>query len=123
MGSRSGTACRLARFAANVLALGRLKEKWPGQPRATLSWNKLDKGGYQLLIWEAFVAGKAKTNSHTGDALAAAVAFQNALPDPQKVSNITCDNPISLAGLALLWSGWTQDKQILHEATLVIKPS
>lgn len=102
--------------------LERLKEKWPGQPRATLSWNKFDKGDCQLLLWEAFVVGKAKTSTHTEDALAAAIAFQNALPDPAKVPDITCDNPISLAGLSLLWSGWTRDEQVVHEATLVIRP-
>jgi hypothetical protein len=122
-GATAGALVALHGLQQMCWLLERLKEEWPGQPHATLSWNKLDKGDYRLLLWEAFVSGKTKTDSHTGDALAAATAFHNALPDPLKVSEITCDNAISLAGLALLWSGWTRDEQILHEETLVIRPS
>ncbi|HEV2489439.1 MAG TPA: hypothetical protein VGT03_06505 [Candidatus Acidoferrales bacterium] len=103
--------------------LGILRGRYPEQSRATLLWNEFIKGGYDLFVWEAFVTEKAKTGSHVGDALAAAKAFQEALPSPMDRSCVKCENPISIAGLALLWSGWTGNLRVLHEPTLVVKPT
>lgn len=103
--------------------LDRLRGRYPEQSLATLSWNEFIKGGYDLFVWEAFVTEKAKTDSHEGDALAAARALQEALPSPMDRSSVKCENPISIAGLALLWSGWTGNLRVLHEPTLVIKPT
>lgn len=49
-------------------------------------------------------------------------AFANALPHPEAANAATCSRPISLAGLALLWSGLSDDVSIIHRSSLVIRP-
>jgi hypothetical protein len=93
-----------------------------GSPLGTLDWTEFQKGGQQLFLWEAFVSGGSKTGSHVGDPLAAARAFRSALPNPAISSFVTCEEPISLAGLALYGTGWSKDPAILHQPTLVLKP-
>lgn len=80
-----------------------------------------------LFCWEAFVSGKAKSDSgdesHTRDAATAAMEFlenEHRLP---RANAVTAEEPISLIGAVALWAGWAADLQILHDSTtLVIKP-
>jgi hypothetical protein len=83
------------------------------------------------LVWEAFVSGRAHSRAddadgHLRDAATAAVFFEDALEtarrggNPVRVPDGTV--PLSLAGLALLWSGWSQDLSLLSQEALVVKP-
>jgi len=93
----------------------RLQEPLP----AFLDWQGFSASGCGLLVWEAFVSGASKGQGHLEDAALAVAAFASVMPRP--VTQISTPRAISLAGLALLRSGWSTDLQLLAEPTLVIK--
>jgi hypothetical protein len=101
--------------------LGTLKSNVQREVRATLDWDDFKTGSYSLYLWEAFVTGKAKSDSHIGDAQKALRTFANAMPDLEAANSVKCSRPISLAGLALLWSGLSLDVSVLHRPTLVLR--
>jgi hypothetical protein len=93
--------------------------------RSHLEWNSfVSEGG--LFLWEAFVSGGAKPqvdgNRHAADAMAAVEAFVDALPDPTSMNAIQEPDVISLVGMSLLRTGWTDDVKMLEAPCLVIKP-
>ena len=76
-----------------------------------------------MLLWEAFVSGSQKRDSHVADAEAGARAFLHALPSPDDHNAIACPTPVhSLIGAALLRSEWSSDLAIMAEPCLVLKP-
>ena len=85
---------------------------WP--PRA---------GPPQILVWEAFVAGAAHSEAHVRDAATAAVAFAEDLTAASATSAVTASNPLSLMGAVVIWSGWSEDIELLRSPVLVIKPT
>lgn len=101
--------------------LDRLKFSVRSEVRATLDWSEFQAGNYSLYLWEAFVSGTSKSQSHIGDAQIALRAFANALPHPETANAVTCSRPISFAGLALLWSGLSDDASVIHRSSLVIR--
>ena len=91
-----------------------------------MEWNSfVSEGG--LFLWEAFVSGGAKPqvdgNRHAADALVAVEAFVDALPDPTSMNAIQETDVISLVGMSLLRTGWTEDLKSLETPCLVIQPS
>jgi len=96
---------------------------------AYLAWDAFcDAGNRRLFLWEAFVAGKAKApkgldTSHTGDAEIGAKAFVHALPDPIWATEKwkPAGEVFSLAGAAMLLTGWSGDQHLLHEACLIVR--
>lgn len=74
-----------------------------------------------LLLWEAFVSGK-RTTTHEEDASAAAVEFKRNWPEIDTADALPCSGMevISLAGLALLRTGWSNDLRLLCEKPAVI---
>jgi len=102
--------------------LGRLRRSLDGDKRATVDWGRFQSGRFKLFLWEAFITGASKTDSDIGDARKAVQAFVDALPDPRKANGVTCKKPVSIAGTALLWSGWSSDLALLHKPVLVLKP-
>ena len=124
-GSRSfsagaGTGALVTGLVQTAWILRALRERCPGDA-AFLSWTEFAEVGHGLFLWEAFVSGTGKGVSHVDDALIAATAFREALPDPWNANAIEAPSPLSLIGSALLWSGWSQDLTLLHEPCLVIK--
>jgi hypothetical protein len=90
--------------------------------RAFLSWDDFERAGSGLLLWEAFVSGTRKGVSHVEDAKLAVNAFVAALPDPAGANAVVCATPVySLAGAALLRTGWSSDLNLLSQSCLVIK--
>lgn len=89
-----------------------------------LSWHEFSNSESGLFLWEAFVTGKAKGDSHTADAKLGAEAFLRVLPDPMSGNAITCENGVySLIGAALLRTGWSDDLRLLEEPCLVMRVS
>lgn len=88
-------------------------------PPAFLRWDDFTEAKTGLFLWEAFVSGSAKGANDQEDALLAVRAFREQLPRPN--SAVTEERAISLAGLALLHTGWRDDAQILGQPCLVIK--
>jgi uracil-DNA glycosylase len=86
-----------------------------------LDWAEFAAAGRGLFVWEAFVTAGAKATTHMDDATVAVAAFRASLPDPTAMNAVTAERPLSLLGAALLWSGWTSDRALLHAPCLVIK--
>lgn len=89
---------------------------------AFLDWSSFQAAPVGLFLWEAFVTGSAKTVSHVDDARAGAEAFINALPSVSTANAIDCSGEVhSLAGAALLRTGWSEDLALLRKPCTVIR--
>ena len=89
------------------------------EPAVSVEWPLfIEYGG--LFLWEAFVTGEAKMDTHPGDARTAVAAFADALPDPRPRNAIQEDSVYSLLGAALLRAGWAVPLSVLQESVLVI---
>jgi hypothetical protein len=86
-----------------------------------LNWEAFQANNKGLFIWEAFVTGDAKGDSHVDDASIAVGAFQKSLPDPNFDRPAEQGSVMNLAGCALLWSGLSDDLALLKEPCIVIK--
>lgn len=90
--------------------------------RATTGWEAFARRDTALFIWEAMVTDIAKGEDHEDDARIGALAFQSALPDPRFRDACPPSGPVhSLAGAALLRSGWSSDPQELTRPCIVIR--
>ena len=87
-----------------------------------LDWQAFAAHGSGLFLWEAFVSGGAKGNGHGDDARTGVEAFKAALPDPRTCLECTGAS-YSLAGAALLRSGWSRDVALLAQPCVVIRGS
>ncbi len=77
-----------------------------------------------LLVWEAFVTGTAKGQTHADDAYIGVKAFESAMPDPSAETAVTTNCPVhSLAGSALVRAGWSTNLALLEQPCLVIRAS
>jgi hypothetical protein len=89
-----------------------------------------DEDGRHLLLWEAFVSGKAHCGAGADypgmrDSATAAWEFASRLRANQLTNDVALSeetSAISLAGAALLWSGWTQEISVLKQPVLVVRP-
>jgi hypothetical protein len=89
--------------------------------RLYLDWHPFAAARKGLLLWEAFVSASAKAASHHGDAVVAVDLFLSRLPDPSAKATVVAKRPLSLAGAAALWVGWTDDARAVHQAPLVLR--
>jgi hypothetical protein len=48
-------------------------------------------------------------------------AFHKALPGVMDANAVTAHAPLSLLGAAMLWSGWSENIDLLHKPCLVVK--
>lgn len=72
-----------------------------------------------IFCWEAFVSGPAHAG-HSEDARTAAMYFH--AHQAELVSAVTAENPLSLFGAAVLWSGWSEDHAWLKQPMVVLRP-
>jgi len=100
--------------------LSELRRRLPAAS-AYLDWDEFTAAGRGLFLWEAFVSAGAKATTHVDDAVVAVAAFSEALPEPIIANAVTAERPLSLLGAALVWSGWSDDGDLLHAPCLVIK--
>ncbi len=115
-------ACSLATgLSETVWVLTRIQRKIMTDVPVHFTWSSFMQSNAGLFLWEAFVSGKSKTDTHTGDAELAINQFYKYLPDPEAHNAITCSNPRSLIGAALLQSGLTDDLSLLNKPCLVIR--
>ena len=109
----------------------RLKDGGVAPPATYFDWEEFTAADTGLFLWEAFVTGEAKAKGgdadkdpHVADALTACKAFASRLPDPGTAS--PCEPPHavrSLVGAVVLWSGWSEDLELLRARCLVVKPA
>ena len=91
---------------------------------AFLDWEAFRAAGAGLFVWEAFISGNDKRSTHVADAEAAVQAFIAALPEPSSASRIRAIPCVmSLAGAALVRTGWSNDVGLLEQPVLVIGPA
>jgi hypothetical protein len=100
--------------------LSQLRRRRP-QAGPYLDWAEFAHAGCGLFLWEAFVTDRAKAASHVDDAAIAVAAFRASLSDPTASNAVTAERPLSLLGAALLWSGWSDNANLLHTPCLVIR--
>lgn len=75
-----------------------------------------------LFCWEAFVSGKAHSDTHLRDAATAAMAFVAAECDLVGATGVRTERLLSVIAAAALWSGLTSELALLRQATIVIRP-
>lgn len=99
-----------------------LRERVTDEP-AHVDWPSFKRARRGLFMWEAFVSAKAKATdlTHHGDAAIAVERFFAVLPDPTTADELDAPSPFSLIGAALVWSGWSDDVELLRRKCLVVK--
>jgi hypothetical protein len=115
-----GTAALVTGLVQTAWILRAIRARCPGAA-PFLDWDDFTRAGRGLLLWEAFVTGKAKATTHIDDALIAATTFRDSLPNPAAANAVEAQSPMLLIGAALPWSGWSQVPMLLHRPCLVIK--
>ena len=81
--------------------LQEIRRQVASETLAYLSWNDFSASNSGLFLWEAFVSGKTKGDSHIADAMLGAMAFIHSLPDPPILNSVICNSSVySLAGPA-----------------------
>jgi hypothetical protein len=85
-----------------------------------------------LFIWEAFITSRAGVevavdmqdgvSLHEGDALCGALAFRDVLvKEDQFPSDLQHEPALSLIGMHLLETGWSDDRSLMSESCSVLK--
>ncbi len=87
-----------------------------------LEWSEFDSADRGIFLWEAFITGSSKGNSHSQDAEIAITAFRKALPNPEEQNAITETEVFSLIGASILRAGWSEDAHLVFQQCTVIKP-
>jgi hypothetical protein len=98
-----------------------VRDQLSGNPTGTLEWSEFSGGQHTLFLWEAFVSGKAKGVDHLEDALIAVRAFRESRSRRDWRTSVSCPHPASLAGAALIWSGWSHDTGLVQTPAEVIR--
>lgn len=107
----------------------RLRHKRVSLPTAYLDWDEFLGSNNGIFLWEAFVSGEAKYAGtdhcqHIADALTACREFAEGLPAMATGDVSEPPHEVrSLIGSALLWSGWSQDLDLLRAKCLVVRPT
>jgi hypothetical protein len=92
---------------------------------ASYDCDALRTGAAQLVVWEAFVTGKAKNprsiDPHVDDASAAVAEFRRRITAGTVSSDIADLAVLNLAGAALLAAGLTDDVAVLTQPCTVVR--
>jgi hypothetical protein len=120
----AGAAALTTGLAQVVWVLREIRRRAGGSPAAFLDWPKFKRNGQGLFLWEAFVSGEAKRDSHVADAEAGLRAFEKAVKASSPVSAVTLPaytEAYSLLGAAVIRAGWSSDTKLLSEPCMVFK--
>lgn len=119
----AGTGSLAIGIVQSTWILTRIRQLVNPAPIVTFSWSEFASRKASLFLWEAFVSGRAKTDSHHNDAGAAVNAFCSAYESNQleQVNAVNEMNVLSLIGAALLRSGYRLPNGVLSHSCLVVK--
>jgi hypothetical protein len=117
----AGAGALATGLTQTVWLLREIASRLTSEKSAYLDWPTFGHAQQGLFLWEAFVSGSSKTDSHIGDACLAVNAFIRALPDPDAKNAVSCSDVHSLIGAALIRAGWSTDPQLLSVPCIVIK--
>ncbi len=78
-----------------------------------------------VLLWEAFVSKSAHspTNDPVQDAASAAHEFLRNEHRLTEIHAVSCSPRLSLLGVVALWSEWAEDRSLLRDEPLVVRPT
>jgi len=97
--------------------LKHLKNECIESPPVTFDLSSADPG---LKLWEAFISGADKADSHEGDALVAIEAYRNRGDE----SALASEGPvINLAGAATIAAGLSTDGELVRTPCFVVRPA
>jgi hypothetical protein len=124
-GSRSwsagaGTGALATGLVEVIWVFNKLAELLEKKPAITFDWEEF-KAKESIFLWEAFVTSTSKGKDHADDAKIAVETFMSAMPDPRTINAINETEVFSLAGAAILRTGWSDNISLLHQPCLVIK--
>ena len=95
------------------------------RPRVSFDPQELLNRGADLLVWEAFVTGDAKSkgapNDHIADAQSAVEEFVRRAESGRIESDITGSEVLNLAAAGILASGLSTDVSLLKTPCIVVK--
>jgi hypothetical protein len=117
----AGTAVTSTALVVVPYTLARIRKQAPNA-HATMDWRDFRPQPGTLFLFEAFVSGAAKGNSHCDDATIALQAFQERSQRGIFESAINEADVLNLMGAALLRTGWTTAPDVLSQDCLVIRP-
>jgi len=119
--SAAGGAGSLATgLTETVWVLSQIHASISPEPALYFCWQKFAEAGSGLLLWEAFVTGAIKADSHEGDAMLAVRAFASSLPNPNTKNIIEEPEVFSLIAASALRSGWLDASSLVNVPCLVI---
>jgi hypothetical protein len=99
------------------------RSDWLNAMTSTL-WDGFRSGACQLFVWEAFISGseKAYPPSHSGNAALAISAFLQVSSNNDNPTRIRCSAAFSLTGAAVVWSGLSENLDLLKVPCVVLRP-
>lgn len=86
-----------------------------------LRWDPFAAACRGLLLWEAFVSGSAKGQTHEEDATIGMEAFCAQLPAPGDANADETERPFSLVAAAALWAGWELPSDELRSPCVLVR--
>jgi hypothetical protein len=119
----SGTpgATVLAQALAQIpWILRRIVNDLPGES-VHFAWEPFSMEQSGLLLWEAFVSGPAKGESHEEDAIAAVEEFCSQLPAVGDANAHETPRPFSLIAAAAMWAGLPVAPQDLRQPCVLVR--
>ena len=119
----AGAGSLVTGLSETVWVLTHIQRKILTDAPVHFRWSPFRQSNVGLFLWEAFVTGSSKTNTHIGDAEIAVNQFYQYRSDPEDYNAIICSNARSLIGAALLQSRLTCDLSLLNKQCLVIRVS
>jgi hypothetical protein len=97
-----------------------IRESAPDTP-LFFRWEEfaVHRGG--LVMWEAFVSGKAKGADHKAHAGIGVKAFCDQLPDVGDTDADATEEPLSLIAAAAFWAGWEVSREALRTLCTLVR--
>lgn len=89
--------------------------------RVHLQWPPFAEQQGGLLLWEAFVSGAAKGDTHEEDARSGVQAFCEQLPNPGDAGASATERPFSVVAAAAIWAGLDLPTQEMRSGCLLVR--
>jgi hypothetical protein len=118
-----------SQVGASVLATAMVQVPWilryiheqVSDLRVHVGWPSFAEQQGGLLLWEAFVSGAAKGETHEEDARSGVQAFCEQLPNPGEAIAEETDRPFSLLTAAAIWAGFDLPPEDMRRASLLVR--
>ena len=118
----AGSGALATGLSETVWILRRVRSLVDPSIAAFLNWPAFVAASSGLYLWEAFVTGSAKGDSHHGDAAIAVATFSESLPAPETSNAVISHGDVqSLIGAAMIRTGWSSDIGLLSTPCLVLR--